>query len=276
MNDWIVDNLQNAFNTWNDKLAEIWKLLSESPEKFKGGDIWKTIVIINDALKPIGYALLILFLAMSIFKHTMDFRELKRPEVALKHFIRFVAAKTSITYGLDIMTTIFGICNGVVATVADRVGKCTQAVKTPKDVIDKINSASFGESIPLWRVTLLGSIVVTIVSCVMRMTVYNRCFRIYMYTALAPIPLASFAGESTSSSGKAFIKSYIGVCMEGALIVLACLIFSAFSSSPPPVDPNASPITVACSYVAEALFNMIVLVGLVKGADRVAKEMLGL
>ena len=39
-NNWIVENLTNAFATWNSKMAELWSLLTESPQTFKGGTIW--------------------------------------------------------------------------------------------------------------------------------------------------------------------------------------------------------------------------------------------
>ena len=102
-------------------------------------------------------------------------------------------------------------------------------------------------------------------------------FRLYFYTALAPLPLASFAGEGTSFAGKAFLKSYVGVCMEGVVIVLACMIFSAFASTSGPVlDTSLSAVTMSWQYVGETIFNMLVLVGLVKGAERIVREMFGL
>ena len=126
--------------------------------------------------------------------------------------------------------------------------------------------------------TILGSVFITVLSFVMILTVYARFFRLYMYTALAPIPLSTFAGESTANTGKAFIKSYLGVCLEGTVIVLSCMIFAAFTSSGAPgiVNPDASAVTMVWSYLAETIFNMLVLVGLVKGADRIIKEMLAL
>ena len=135
----------------------------------------------------------------------------------------------------------------------------------------------FLASIPLWLVTLLGSLFITVLAFIMILTVYGRFFKIYMYAALSPVALASFAGEGTSHFGKAFLRSYVGVCMEGAVIVLACIIFSAFSSSGTPVvDSSASVVTQVWSYLGEVIFNLLVLVGLVKSADHIAKEMLGL
>ena len=97
-----------------------------------------------------------------------------------------------------------------------------------------------------------------------------------LYTAIAPIPMSTFAGEPTSNVGKNFLRSYAGVCLEGAIIALACIIFSVMASSPPAVDPNAAAVTQVWSYIGELLFNMLVLVGAVKMADRVVREMMGL
>ena len=277
--NWIVGNLENAFATWNDKLAEMWSLLTESPQAFKGGGtIWNTIVSINGGLQAVGYGLLVLFFAISLFRSTASFRDFQRPEYAVKHLIFFVAAKVAITYGMDLMTSIFEICAGIIATAAGSVGGLAGAsVTLPTEIAEAVADVGFWASIPLWLVTLLGSLFITVLAFIMILTVYGRFFKIYMYAALSPVALASFAGESSSSFGKAFLKSYIAVCMEGAVIVLACIIFSAFASSGTPVvDPDASVVTQVWSYVGEVIFNMLVLVGLVKAADRIAKEMFGL
>lgn len=276
--NWIINNLENAFNTWNDKLAEIWQLVSTTPQNFKGGGIWNIVVGINGGLQAIGYGLLVLFFAMSVFKSAASFRDLRRPEQALALFIRFVATKTVVTYGMDIMSAIFNICGGIVSNIANTMSGITSAVTLPQAMADKIDSIGFFASIPLWIVTLLGSLFITVLSFLMILTVYSRFFRLYMYTALAPIPLASFAGEGTSATGKAFIKSYIAVCLEGAVIVLACLLYSAFVNSGTLGLGNGSQdaVTMVWSYLAEVIFSMLVLVGLVKGADRIVKEMMAL
>lgn len=243
--NWIAGNLQSAFDTWNSKLTEIWSLLTETPQNFKGGDIWATMVSINGGLKAFGYGLLVLFFAMSIFQSAASFRDLQRPEFALRHFIRFLAAKVAVGYAMDIMTAIFFICGGVVQTVMGSVGLMASAgVALPQKIIDATENVGFLASIPLGLVSMLGSLFITAMSFILIMTVYARFFKIYMYTALAPIPLASFAGEGTSFMGKAFLKSYVGVCMEGAVIILACLIFSAFSAGGTPgLDTSLSPVT---------------------------------
>ena len=276
--NWIVGNLQSAFNTWNDKLAEIWSLITTTPQEFRGGDIWTVIVGINDGLKAVGYGLLVLFFAMSVFQSAAGFRDFQRPEFALRHLIRFVAAKVAVGSAMEIMTVIFSICGGIVQSVmSDMGGMASASVTVPQEMVDTIEAVGFLQSIPLWLVTFIGSLFITILSFILILTVYGRFFRLYLYTALAPLPLSSFAGEGTSFAGKAFLKSYIGVCMEGVIIVLACMIFSAFASTSGPVlDTSLSAVTMSWQYVGETIFNMLVLVGLVKGAERIVREMFGL
>jgi hypothetical protein len=273
----IIDNLTNALNTWNEKLSEIWQIITQSPENFKGGEIWNIILTINDALKAIGLALLVLFFVAGVIRTCGSFSEIKRPEHALKLFIRFALAKAAVTYGLDIMMAFFRIVQGIISTAMNAVGSGVQNNLVLPDIIrQKISEVGFWDSIPLWAVTLIGSIFIIILSFIMIMSVYGRFFRLYLYTAIAPVPLSTFAGEPTSQIGKSFLKSYAAVCLEGAIIVLACIIFSVFASSPPEIAGDASAVSMVRAYVGELIFNLLVLTGAVKMSDRVVREMLGL
>lgn len=273
----IIENLQNAINTWNEKLAEIWLLLTQSPQEFKGGNIWNIIKQIHNTLLAIGLALLVLFFAYGIVKSCTNLTEIKRPEAAIKYFIRFAIARGLVVYGMDLMLAVFEIVQGITETIMTTIGigNASQTV-LPQEIINAVNDCSFLESIPLWAVTLLGGIFITILSFVMILTVYGRFFRLYMYTAISPIPLSCSAGESTQNISITFMKSYAGVCLEGAIIVLACLIFSSFASSPPVFDSSASAINMLWTYTGELIFNMLILVGTVKMSDRIVKEMMGL
>ena len=275
--NWVVQNLQNALNTWNSKLAEIWQILTQSPETFKGGGIWKVIVQIHGALQAIGYALLVLFFVVGVVKTCGSFTEVKRPEHALKIFIRFAIAKGVVTYGLELMMALFNIVQGVTSTIMKTAGfGSTEDTVLPDEIIKAVEDCGFFESIPLWAVTLIGGLFITVLSFIMIMSVYGRFFRLYLYTAIAPIPLSSFAGEPSQNIGRSFLKSYAAVCLEGAIVVLACIIFSLFASSPPVVNPDAAAVTMLWSYIGELIFNMLVLVGAVKMSDRVVREMMGL
>ncbi len=274
---WIVENITNALNTWNEKLADIWNLITQSPETFKGGGVWDVIVNIHGALQAIGYALLVLFFVVGVVKTCGSFTETKRPEVVFKLFIRFVISKAVITYGLELMMALFRIVQGVMTTIISSTGMGTQITVTmPQEMVTAVEDLGFLEAIPIWAVSLLGSLFIIVLSFIMIMSVYGRFFRLYMYTAIAPIPLSTLAGLPTQNIGFAFLKSYAAVCLEGAVIVLACIIFSIFAASPPAVDPSVGASKVVWTYLGELIFNLLVLTGAVKMADRVVKEMLGL
>ena len=275
--NWVVQNLQNALDTWNSKLAETWQILTQSPENFKGGGIWQVIVQIHGALQAIGYALLVLFFVVGVVKTCGSFTEVKRPEHALKIFIRFAITKGVVTYGLELMMALFNIIQGVTSTIMQTAGfGSTEDTVLPDEIIEAVEDCGFFESIPLWAVTLIGGLFITVLSFIMIMSVYGRFFRLFLYTAIAPIPLSSFAGEPSQNIGRSFLKSYAAVCLEGAIVVLACIIFSLFASSPPVVNPDAAAVTMVWSYIGELIFNMLVLVGAVKMSDRVVREMTGL
>ena len=274
--NWVVQNLENALETWNSKLSEIWQLLTTSPQEFKGGSIWSVMVNINGAVQAIGLALLVLFFVVGVVRTCGSFTDVKKTEHALKLFIRFAIAKGVITYGLELMLALFDIVQGTISTIMTSAGFGTPNQTTlPAEMVTTIESCGFFESIPLWAVTLIGGLFITVLSFIMIMTVYGRFFKLYMYTALAPIPLSTFAGEPSQNVGKSFIKSYCAVLLEGAVIVLACIIFSLFASTPPVVNPDAAAVTQVWAYIGELVFNMLVLVGAVKMSDRIIREMMG-
>ena len=225
--NWVIENLQRSLDIWNDKLQEIWTLLTQSPTEFKGGAIWSTISNIHGALQAIGLALLVLFFVSGVIKTCGSFSEVKRPEQVLKLFVRFALAKGVITYGMDLMMAIFNIVQGVINTVMNTSGfRSSSSMILPSSIVRAVNELNFLESIP-------------------------------------------------QSVGKSFIKSFCAVCLEGAIIILACIIYSSFASSPPVVDSSAGAVTQVWAYLGEMIFNMLVLVGTIRMSDSVVKDMFG-
>lgn len=275
--NWVVRNLEDALNTWNDKMGEVVGLLTTSPADFRGGGIWDVMLTIHGAVQGIALALLVLFFLVGMVKTCGSFAELKKPEHVLKLFVRFILAKAAITYGLELMLAFVDVVQGLMATIMSAAGfSATEGAALPEEMVTAIESAGFLESIPLWAVTLLGGLFITVLSFIVILTVYGRFFRLYMYTAIAPIPLSTFAGEPSQSVGKSFVRSYAAVCLEGAIIMLACIIFSLFASAPPAVDATAPVVTQVWGYIGELIFNLLVLVGMVKMSDRIVREMMGL
>lgn len=276
--NWIVDNLNSALATWNEKLTEIWTLISTSPEEFKGGGIWDVILNIHDALRAIGYALLVLFFVAGVVKTCGSFTELKRPEVAVKTFVRFALAQGAVTYGLELMMTLFSIAQGAVSTIMDASGLTGHVRHGParRDGDHHRGRGLSGEypavggnapGIPVYLGFVAGHDFDRLFP--LFQTLYGDGHRAH--------PPASFAGQPSSSIGVAFIKSYAAICLEGCMIVLACIIFSQFAAAPPAIaDDTMAAATIVWNYIGELVFNMLVLVGAIKMSDRLVRELMGL
>ena len=274
--NWVIQNLENALSTWDSKLSEIWTLLTQNITEFKDGALWEIVLDIHWTLQSIGLALVVLFFLCGVVKTCGSLAELKRPEVAVKMLVRFCLAKALVTYGLEIMMALLNIVQGINGRILAAAGFIKPSPTfLPPEIVRAVESCDFVSSIPLWAVTLIGGLFIWVLAFVMILTVYGRFFKLYMYTAISPISLAAFAGEPTQSIGISFLKSYAAVCLEGAIIVLACIIFSVFAASPPTVNTSAAAVTMVWSYIGELIFNMLVLTGTVKMADRVVHEMIG-
>ena len=272
-----ADNIQNALNTWNSKMTEIFSLLTQSPESFRGGKIWAVMTDINTAMKAIGVALLVVFFFMGVIKTCTSFSELKKPEQAVKIFVRFILAQSVVVYGLDLMLRIINIMQGIISTVMNTTNYGgARAINLPNNIRNVIDDVGFLDSIGIWAVSFIGGLGITVAAFLMMMTVYSRFFKLYMYVAISPIPLSTFAGRPTERIGQSFLKSFAGVGMQGVIIMIACIIFSVFAASPPNIDMSASADTIVWAYVGETIFNMIILVGTVKMADGIVKDMMGL
>ena len=270
--------LMQGLQYLGDKLDKMWALLTTSPQNFKGGGIWSIITTINGVLGAIGTALLVLFFTIGVIKTCGSFAELKKPETAVKVFIRFAISKYLIDNCLKLMVNFVTIVQGVIAkvTASSSVGTALE-FSIPSSVQSKFDGVGILDgAIPLWAICFIAHIAFIVIGIVLLLTVYGRFFRIYMYTAIAPIPLSTLAGQPTENIAKSFLKSYAGVCMQGVVIVLACVIFTAYAASMPQIDTSAEPIKMVWGYVSEVVFNMLVLLGLVKGSDRIIHDMMGM
>lgn len=146
----------------------------------------------------------------------------------------------------------------------------------PTEIVTAVEDCGFFESIPLWAVTLIGGLFITVLSFIMIMSVYGRFFKLYLYTAIAPVPLSSLRESRARMSAGALSRVIVPCALRVQSSCLPALSFRCLAASPPVVNPDAAAVTMVWSYIGELVFNMLVLVGAVKMADCVVREMMGL
>ena len=229
--NWVVQNLENALNTWNQKLTEIWQLITQSPQQFKGGTIWNVIVNIHGAVQAIGLALLVLFFVVGIVKTCGSFAEVRKPEHALKLFIRFAIAKGVVTYGLELMLALFNIVQGLVSTIMTSGGLgAAQQTILPQEIVNAVENSDFWDQIPLWAVTLIGSLFIVILSFIMIMTVYGRFFQIVPLYSDCPSSSFNICRRTYAACWKEFYKRVMLRCvwreqlLSSAVLSFPCLL----------------------------------------------------
>ena len=252
-------------------------LLSQSPQQFRSGTVWTVMTDINSALKVISSSLLVLFFIYGIARSSVDIEQMKRPSFIIKSFLRLALCEGLSFYGMELMMSFIEIIHGISTRIiaSSRLFEATQ-LSVPETVCLAVSSLGTMESIPLWFVSLLGSLFIWVCSFVMILNVYGRFFRLYLYTSIAPLPIACFASAETSFIGRSFILSYIGVLLEEVMITVGCIIFTSVATIVPQPDTGSSAVAMLWSYIGEILFNMLMLTGTVKMSERVVKDMLGL
>ena len=158
----------------------MWNLLTISPQDFKGGTIWAVIQTVHGTLQATGLALLVLFFAAGAVKTCGSLAEFKRPEQAIKIFVRFAIAKGMVTYGMELMLALLDIIQGVVSSIMNAAGfGAPSPTVLPAEIVTAVEDCGFFESIPLWAVTLIGGLLIWVLSFVMILSVYGRFFKMY-------------------------------------------------------------------------------------------------
>lgn len=272
--------LEHAVEMFNDYMAKTWDMLTTGLTDFMDGQVWAVMAAINSGLTAGGLALLVVFTFMGILKSTVSLTELKRPEAAVRVIVRFIFAKALITYGSAFMLYIFEIIQSAVLQIRRYAGgfreasvpdEIAEALEEPSAIFDPIISILMGIS------GLLAWMVIVIVSVVILVTVYGRFFRLYMYTAISPLLLSTLGGEPSQSIGIGFLKNYAAVCLEGVVITIACVIYIAIAKDPNVTvhDGDWGPLLMVLEYVLNFVLYAFILLFAVKGADRIAREMMG-
>lgn len=275
---WFLDLLNWAVNLWNQMMATGAGILTQSPENASPG-VWNVIKGVNTSMQGIGYGLLVLFFLISLFKQTTNIKEFTLQGV-FGYMLRFLGGKIAIDYCMTIMSGIISIVLDMIGVI-DTSGATIVLNTVPQNIVDMangLNAFDIGGQLPLWLLSLIAVLVTCICGILFLISVYGRFFRVYIHIALAPIGLSAFGGDSTAGSGKRFLTSFISVCLEAAVIMLAVVICKGIISQGGfglELIDGDSVTTKLANYIMTNIFAMVLLCTLTFGVNRLTKEMFG-
>ncbi len=268
------EHLKTALEFWIDKYNQIFTVLTTSPEDFQGGVIWTLVGNILTILQGIGISLVVLFFFYGLFMSGIDYRDIFRnPKTIAFSFVRPFLASFFVTNAIDIMLYILQLIQSIMMKI--QTTTATISYEIPDEIKTALEGADWWASIGAWASSLIGQFLIGALSIIIMVLVYGRFFKIFLLAAISPIPLAGLASEKTEYIGNNFMKSYIGECLRGILIVTSCLIFSAYFTSPP-ASASTTAGAMVFTYVLEVSMQMLILVIMIKGSDRLVKEFFSL
>lgn len=280
-----IENLLNySLKVWANTLSVIIKVLTTPLDKLFDGKVWAVIKTVCQAMQAIGTTILIICFLMGVVSALSSMVDTRRGENAAKVFIRFIIAKEVVTRGLDIMLGLMTFSQSIITKVVNATGinktieQAAGTNKVPSEIIDAIGEAKLMTRIGCWLIALLGVVVMIAVCIVILLTVYSRFFKVYIYTAISPIPLATFGSIPTSKVGKGFLRSYGAICLEAVVIILACVIFTAITQSSGGlgldgvISGGGDASSKLLNYSIQHIISMLILLAVVKASDRLVRE----
>lgn len=287
---WADTLITRALNFWGKTVNRIFELLTTRPSELFEGDVWTAIVNLNDSVRYIATSLLVIFFGLAVIHEGMNMSDLKRPETFIKLFLRYFIGKSFIFYSLDILEAVYTIGIGIISNIKSvtefKSGYGGRSGGTPAEVEAALEQADLLTQIPLTVVALVAVIIIYALTIIVMITVYGRFFKLYIYTALAPIPFSTLAGDITQQHGWQFLKSYIGICLEGAVIALACVIYTKLIQMDSggiielldfgggTIDGfGTSPLAIVTEYLVNVIFHMLIMLGVIKGSNTLVNEM---
>lgn len=275
----IIQLLNSLVTTWNLALVDLVKLLTT--DTFESQEIFDSMKRISDLISVTGATVLIICFLMGEIGNTSNILESRRTESIVKTVFRFLLAQAAVIHAPDIMLTIFSWSKDLTRVVGAGSISLIESLSVPAEIENAIGDLNVFQLIFVWILVFIGMLIGLVLIVMLMLTVYGRLFKIYLYTAVAPIPLATFGSVTTSRVGKGFLKSYCGVCLEALIMLLICVVYSAIINSPEGISfgflssGNTDALSLVKDWLLKLIFNMLLLVTMIKGTDRIVREMMG-
>ncbi len=270
--------LQDGLNILNNYYNKIVTVLTTSPENLYSS-VWSAMKNINGYLTAIGVVLVVIFFYIGLTKQVIRLEELRRPANFFGAFIRLALAEAIVMNSSTLLLKVMEILQGCISGVANLFGgfgsSSGRFMAIPSQLFTLAGDVNWGTGLLICILALLGTVIIWGLSLIMLVTVYVRFFKIYIYAAISPLPLATFGGENSERTGRNFLMSFIGVGLQGLIIAIAFIIFSKMTSSGFTVDSSASATSNMFNYLGTLLLQLILLVTMVRASDRIIKEMVG-
>lgn len=310
--NWILATLQASIAFFDAWMSQLYDVLMLDPISYQNGTIWTTVSKIYDALMGPAVSILIIGFYIALIHDSGEFIKTRHAGSIVWTFILLCFTASLLQGGKYILLLIFWCFKEILQTVTGQNGTNfldLSWVELPKQV--KLATSGLGatKATLFFIVVLIFALVIMVCSFTIIMVVYGRLFNIYLHLAVAPLALACGAAGPFRSTFVSYLKSFVGVCLQGVVIVIVCMVFSAFANN---FDFNtvqtsdqqivelkedmteeefqawweqwgmdnkeleAKKAEVLWTYLSQMLFLYLIMAGMIKGADNFIHQKLNL
>lgn len=269
-----VTFMGDVLSLWDSNVKNMTDTIMVSPWEWSRGE--KVVEIVNritESLIVIAMQLTGIFSLIGLFSTASTYVETQKPEFIVKALIRFVVAIFLVRHGAEAMQWIWSVVSGIISKLNIAVTETDLVI--PKTICDCVANLGFLEGAVAWVLALICNVGILAFLGFLIVTVYLRFFKFYIFMALIPLAASTTAAANTQQHGLSFLKNYIGLMLEGVIIVLAFIVFAAFSSDGRPLFTGIAAYTGLggfAVYVAERLVFGSILVIIVKSADSIIQR----
>ena len=232
--NWIVANLSAALSFFSAMMKTLYEVLTINPFTYKGGAVWSATEGIYDALCGSALSLLVIFFMMGLFTEIKEAIVHQRTGGFYYMFIILGFVVAIVLSGKYLLALAFWIGKELIDKVVIRSGVNIidiSWVEVPDAVVNLTNGLSMKDGIVFWVVTLVAALIIMVSTFTILLTVYGRLFNIYLHLAMAPLAFSCITSRKLQIHLEAYIKSFVGVLLEGVVIITTCIIFSAFAGN---------------------------------------------
>ena len=232
--NWILATLQASIAFFDAWMSQLYDVLMLDPISYQNGTIWTTVSKIYDALMGPAVSILIIGFYIALIHDSGEFIKTRHFGSVGWTFILLYITASLLLGGKYILLLIFWCFKEILQTVTGPNGTNfldLSWVELPKQV--KLATSGLGatKATLFFIVVLIFALVIMVCSFTIIMVVYGRLFNIYLHLAVAPLALACGAAGPLRGTFASYLRSFVGVCLQGVVIVIVCMVFSAFANN---------------------------------------------
>lgn len=219
-----VDEIKESFQGFTEIISEVTSLVNQGPSNYPG--VYSVIVHIHQGILPVAYSLLTLYFLLDFMDKSMNF-SFVRIENVVSTLLKLLFAKLIMAHTLDFLDIIFGLSS----FITSMIGHAGSNVSLYQIDFSKMEAAYAQMG---WFDKKLYTIkqlpftwILQGIKLVIMLVVFGRLFQLLIYTAAAPIPIATFVHDQLKEKGRRFLFDYAAVCLQGIIIIIGCIVYAA-------------------------------------------------